>query len=237
MAITSKQPEPGTSNQVVEPAKTQRVTLDEIKSFHESLESERIHRVLVRWRKRKRDEELSNGTAILEKILQTLHEEFEARKERAKLWDQALVAELKPERAQQELGARAAASVLSLEKQTKIVHSVASVLNFEVSGEEMSRILSKTPVPTSPAGEAPHSMPPTPPAERRSPATPHEARPPQVGTHVRESDPKRLPVTPRISGLAPRPDSHGGSRDGHTTTLQGLRPLGPADVSSLSLLL
>lgn len=136
MAITSKQQEPGISNHVSEAAKPHDLVREEIKSFHESLESECIHRVLIRWRKRKRDEELSNGTAILEKILRTLHEELESRKERAELWDRALVTELQPDRARQELDGRAAASALSLEKQTQFVHALASVLSIEVPGEE-----------------------------------------------------------------------------------------------------
>lgn len=74
--------------------------------------------MLVKWRKRKRAEESSNGTSILEKILQKLHDELESRKARAELWDRALVAELQPDRARQELDGHAAAFGLSLEKKT-----------------------------------------------------------------------------------------------------------------------
>lgn len=227
MAIMSKQQEPGTSKHAPEAAKPHDLVLEEIKSFHESLESERIRRVLFKWRKRKRDEELSNGTAILEKILRTLHEELESRRERAELWDRALVTELQPDRARQELDGRAAESPLSLEKQTQFVHAVASVLSIEVSGEEVGKMLSKTTASTAPAAEPPRSMPPTPPADRHSPVTPHETRPLHVDTHINDSDPKRLPVGPRI--LAPKLASQGGSRDAH---LQGLRPQGQGDVSA-----
>lgn len=119
MAITNKQHEPAISDQTLEPAKPHDPVLDEIKAFHETLESERVHRVLVKWRKRKHAEELSNGTSILEKILRTLHDELESRKARAELWDRALVAELQPDRARQELDEHATAFGLSLEKKTQ----------------------------------------------------------------------------------------------------------------------
>lgn len=235
MAITSKQPEPDTSNHVSDAAKPHDLVREEIKSFHESLESERVHRVLIRWRKRKREEELSNGTVILEKILRTLHEELESRKERAELWDRALVAELQPDRARQELDGRAAASALSLEKQTKFVHAVASVLSIEVSGEEVGKMLSKTTALTAPAVEPPRSMPPTPPADKHSPVTPYDTRTLHVDTRIRDPDPKRLPVAPRIP--AAKPTSQGGSHDDYTTRSQGPKPQGQGDVSSRSPLL
>ncbi|KAI7785306.1 hypothetical protein LA080_007591 [Diaporthe eres] len=227
MAITSEQQEPGTSNHVSEAAKPHYLVREEIKSFHESLESERIHRVLIRWRKRKRDEELSNGTAILEKILRTLREELESHKERAELWDRALVTELQPDRARQELDGRAAASALSLEKQTQFVHAIASVLSIEVSGEEVGKMLSKTTASTAPAAEPPRSMPPTPPADRHSPVTPHDTRTLHIDTHIRDPDPKRLSVTPRIP--ASKPTSQGGSGDKYKGHSQGLKPQGQGD--------
>lgn len=232
MAITSKQQETGNSNHVSEASKPHDLVLEEIKSFHESLESERIHRVLIRWRKRKRDEELSNGTAILEKILKTLHEELKSRKERAELWDKALITELEAGRARRELDGRAAASALSLEKQTQFVHAVASVLNIEVSGEEVGKMLSKTTASTASAADQPRAMPPTPPAEKHSPVTVHDTRTPHVDTPIRDSDPQILPVAPHIP--ASRPASRGGGRDDWTTHLQGLRPQGQGDVSSRS---
>lgn len=232
MAIMSKHWEPSTSNQLSEVARPHELVLEEINSFHESLESERIHRVLTRWRKRKRDEELSNGTAILEKILRTLHEELESRKERAELWDQALVAELRSDRARQELDGRAAVSGLSLEKQTQFVHAVASVLSIEVSGEEVGKMLSKTTASTALAVERSRSMPPTPPADRLSPVTPHDTRTLHVDTHTREPSPRRLPATPHLLGPPSRPASRAGSRDDHTTNSQGLRQQMSDDVSS-----
>lgn len=234
MAITSKQQEPGTSNHVSEAAKSHDLVLEEIKSFHESLESERTHRVLTRWRKRKRDEDLRNGTAILEKILGTLHEELENRKKRAELWDQALIIELQSDRARQELDGRAAVSALSLEKQTQFVHAVASVLSIEVSGEEVGKMLSKTTASTVPAAEPPRSMPPTPPADRLSPVMPHNTRTLQVDTHTREPSPRRPPVAPRLPGPPSRPASRAGSRDDYTTRSQGLRPQVSGGVSSQS---
>ena len=237
MAVANKQQDAGIGNQVLEPSRPQNPVLDEIKSFHEDLESERAHRVLVRWRKRKRDEEASAGTAILEKILRTLHDEFESRKERAKLWDQALVAELKTDRARLELEGRAAASALSLEKQTQFVHAVASVLNIEVSGEEVGKMLSKTTASTSQAAEPPKSMPPTTPADQRSPVTPHDTGTLQADTHIREPDARRLPVAPRTPAEPSRSISLGGSRGDCITYSQGLRPQGPGDVSSQKLLL
>jgi hypothetical protein len=258
MAITNKQQETGTSNQVLDPVKPQIPVLDEISSFHEILETERVHRVLVKWRKRKRDEEVSNGTAILEKILQTLHDEVESRKERSELWDKALIAELKPDRARLELESRAAASAMSPEKQTQVVQVVASVLNIEISGQELGKMLSKTMASKAPAAESPRSMPPTPPADQRSPVTPHNIRPsevdtrirepeprrppvaprsmrpPDVDTHIREPEPRRPPVAiaPRLSVTPSRPASRGPSRDDYTL---GLRPQVPGDVSPCSL--
>lgn len=234
MAVTNKQQKPGTGNHVSEAAKPSDLVLEEIKSFHESLESERVHRVLIRWRKRKRDDELSNGTAILEKILRTLHDELESRRERAELWDKALVAELQPDRARQELDGRSAMSALSLEKQTQFVHAVASVLNIEVAGEDVGKMLSKTTTSTTPAAEPPKSMPPTPPSDRHSPITPHDMRTPHIDTHIRESDPRRLPVAPRIPDAPSRPANQAGIRDDYTTYSQGLRPQGLGDVRSRS---
>lgn len=236
MAITDKQHEPAISDQVLEPAKPQDPVLDEIKAFHETLESERVHRVLVKWRKRKRAEELSNGTSVLEKILRTLHDELESRKARAELWDRALVAELQPDRARQELDGHAAAFGLSLEKKTQFVHAVASVLNIEVSGEEMGKMLSKTTASTALATEPPSCMPPTPPADSHSPGKPHETGTPHVDTQTREHDPTRPPVAPRMPGWLSRAASHVGSRDNCTAPLQGLQPQGPGEVSSRSLL-
>lgn len=236
MAITSKQQPPGTgtSNHVSEATRPHDQVHKEIKGFHESLELEREHRVLTRWRKRKRDEELSNGTAILEKILRTLYEELESRKERAELWDKALVAELQEDRARQELLGRAAVSPLSHEKQTQFVHAVASVLNIEVSGEEVGKMLAKTTGSTAPAAEPARPMPPTPPSERRSPVMPSNTRTLQVDAHTKEPDPRRLSVAPRMPGPPSRPASRAGSRDDYTTYSQGLRPQAPGDVSSQS---
>lgn len=230
----NKQQPTGTINQVPEATKPQEQILKEIKSFHDDLEVEREHRVLTRWRKRKRDEELSSGTAILEKILRTLHEELESRKERTELWDKALVAELQEDRARRELHGRAAVSALSLEKQTKFVHAVASVLSIEMSGEEVGKMLSKTTGSTAPAAEPARSVPPTPPSERRSPVVSHDTRTIQVGTPIKEPGPRRLPVAPRLPGPPSRPASRAGSRDDYTTYSQGLRPQGPGDVSSQS---
>lgn len=232
MAITNLQQATGANNQVLEPVKRRNPVLDEISSFHETLETERVHRVLAKWRKRKRDEEISTGTAILEKILRTLRDEVESRKEWSELWDQALIAELKPDRARLELEGRAAVSTLSPEKQTQVVQAVASVLNIEISGEELGKMLSKTVASKVTAAERPWSMPPTPPADQHSPVTPYTMNPPDVGTHIREPDPRRASVPPRISGLPARPPSRVATREDYTTYSQGFKPQGPGDVSS-----
>lgn len=232
MASTNQQQATGASNQVLEPVKPRNPILDEISSFHETLETERVHRVLAKWRKRKREEENSAGTAILEKILRTLHDEIESRKEWSELWDQALIAELKPDTARLELGGRAIVSTLSPEKQTQVVQAVASVLNIEISGEELGKILSKTVASKVPATERPRSMPPTPPADQHSPVTPYNMKPPDVGNHIREPDPRRVSVPPRILGLPARPPSRVATRDDYITYSQGLKPQGPGDASS-----
>lgn len=235
MAIANKQQETGTSNQVLEPVKPQIPVLDEISSFHETLETERVHRVLVKWRKRKRDEEVSTGTAILEKILRTLHDEVESRKERSELWDKALMAELKPDRARMELDSRIAASALSPEKQTQVVQAVGSVLNIEISGEELGKMLSKPKASKASTAEPPRAMPPTPPADQHSSVTSHNMRPPDVDTHTREPDSRRPPVAPRVPLPPSGPASRRPSRDDYTTYSQSLRPQGSGDVSSCSL--
>lgn len=234
MVPTNQQEELGVSNQVSDPAKSRSQISKDIEDFHESLEAERVHRVLLRWRKRKRDDELSNGTAILEKILRTLHEEFEERKERAELWDQALIAELKTEKARRELEGRAAASALSPEKQTRLVHAIASVLNIEVSSEEVGKMLSKTTAVTGSVAKSLKSTPPTPPADQRSPVSPRNAGSPH---HVRESESRTLESAPRTPGLLSRTDSQAGSRDDYTAYQQGLRPKAPGKVSRQPLLL
>lgn len=234
MAITNQQQATGASNQALEPVKPRNPVFDEISSFHETLETERVHRVLAKWRKRKRDEDISTGTAILEKILRTLRDEVESRKEWSELWDQALIAELKPDRARLELEGRAAVSTLSPEKQTQVVQAVASVLNIEISREELGKILSKTVASKVPAAERPRSMPPTPPADRHSPVTPYNMNPLDVGTHIREPDPRRASVPPRISFVPARPLSRVTTREDYTASSQGFKPQEPGDVSSSS---
>ncbi|KAG8160305.1 hypothetical protein KVR01_009841 [Diaporthe batatas] len=201
MAIMNNQQESGTGNQCFESTKSQCPVLDEISRFHETLETERVHRVLAKWRKRKRDEEVSTGTAILEKILRTLQDEFESRKERAELWDRALIAEIKTDRARLELDSHTAASTLTSEKQTQVVQAVASVLNIGISGEELEKMLSKTAASDASAAREPtKSMrPPTPPADQHSPVMPHNPRALSADTHIREPSPRRPPVLPHMS--------------------------------------
>ncbi|POS73436.1 hypothetical protein DHEL01_v208166 [Diaporthe helianthi] len=171
-----------TCDQVWESIKPQNPALDEISSFHETSESEWVHRVLVKWRKRKCDEEVSTGTAILEKILRTLQCEPESRKQRAELWDQALIAELDTDRARLGLDNRAAASALTPAKQTQVVQAVASVFNIEISSEELARMFSRTTTSEASAVKLTRSMPPTPPVDQHSPIVLHNTRPLDVDT-------------------------------------------------------
>ncbi|KAL1876920.1 hypothetical protein Daus18300_002526 [Diaporthe australafricana] len=215
MAITNLQQEPSINKQVSDPAKPHNQTLEDIKDFHEDLESERVQRVLQRWRKRKRDEELRNGTVILEKILRAVHDGLEERKERAALWEQALIAEIKPDKARRELEDCAAASTLSMEKQTQFVHAVTSHLNLELPSEELGRILSKTTAAPASAAESLMFSPPTPPADQHGLATPHDTRPLHIGNHIKEPESRRLAAAPRTPGPLSRSASQAGSRDDH----------------------
>lgn len=231
MAITNLQQELSTSKQISDPAKPHNQTLEDIKDFHEDLESERIQHVLQRWRKRKRDEELRNGTALLEKVLRALHDGLEDRKERAELWNQALIAEIKPDKARHGIESRAATSTLSLETQTQFAHAIASHLNIKLSREEMGRMLSKTTAAPASAAKSLKSSPPTPPAEQRGLATPPAKRSLHSEDHARESEARRLATAPRTPGLLSRSASQAGSRDDYAVYLQGARPQGPGHVS------
>lgn len=255
----NKQQEIGTSTHVFESIKPQVPVLDEISSFHENLETERVHRVLFKWRKRKRDEEVSTGMAILEKILRTLQDEVESRKERAELWDKALIAEIKMDRARLELDSRAAACILTPEKQTQVMQAVASVLNIGISGEELGKVLSKTLASDASAMEPTKSMrPPTPPADQHSPVMPQITKTLDTDTGIREPSPRMPPVAlhmssppsrpqirPRISSLPPRPPvaprissptsrlaSRATSTGDYTTSSQVLGPQASGDVCS-----